>query len=212
MERFKKIYKIYDYFNFFASFGFEKYFRFKASRILKGFVLDAGCGKGEFTEFILRNKKVKKVVGIDITKEMVKERNKKLDSYFLLGDVHEMPFKEGKFDFVASAFLYRNINPERFFKECKRVLKKNGKILILEMGLPDFFIIKFFYLIYLKFLEILTHLIFKKEISKEYKFLFESIKKFNKGEEIKKYFKNLKVLRINFGFAYIFILGYNNTL
>ncbi len=64
MERFKKICKIYDYFNFFASFGFEKYFRFKASKILKGVVLDAGCGKGEFTEFILKNKKVKKVINL----------------------------------------------------------------------------------------------------------------------------------------------------
>lgn len=206
MERFKKICKIYDYFNFFASFGIDKYSRFKASKLLKGLILDAGCGKGEFTEFILKNKRVKKVIGIDITKEMIRERNKSLNSYFILGDVHNMPFKSNKFDFVASGFLYRNIDPAKFFKECKRVLKKDGKILILELGLPDFFIIKFFYLIYLKFLEILVSLIFNKEIFREYKFLFESIKKFNKGEEIKKYFKNFKVLKIGFGFFYVFIL------
>lgn len=205
-ERFRKIYKIYDYFNSIASFFLDKWWRFRAAKIAKGFVLDAGCGKGEFTEFILKNKNVRRVIGIDITKEMVMEKNKDLKLDFILGDVHKMPFKEKKFDFVVSAFLYRNIEPEKFFRECKRVLKKDGKILILEMGLPDFFMIKFVYLIYLKFLEIFTSIIFNKEISKEYKFLFDSIKKFNKGENIKIYFKKFRVIRISFGFAYIIII------
>ncbi len=207
MERFRKIYKIYDYFNFIASFSLDRYWRFKASKLGGGICLDAGCGKGEFSKYLLKNKKVKKIFGIDITKEMIFEGKKKINLNFIIGDVHKMPFKEKTFDYVVSSFLYRNIDPYNFFKECKRILKKDGKIIILEMGLPDFFLIKFFYLIYLKFLEKITSLIFKKEISKEYKFLFDSIKKFNKGEEIKKFFKKVKSLKINFGTAYIFILS-----
>jgi|GEM_PF-2040252 ubiquinone/menaquinone biosynthesis C-methylase UbiE len=205
-ERYKKIYKIYDYFNSFASFSLDRWWRFRAGKLVKGFVLDAGCGKGEFTEFLLKNREVKKVIGIDVAREMVKEKKKYLSAIFMLGDVHKMPFKENKFDFVVSAFLYRNIEPDKFFKECRRVLKGDGRILILEMGLPDFFIIRFFYLIYLKLLEVLTSLIFPKDLGQEYKFLFNSIREFNKGESIKKRFKKLKILKINFGFAYVFII------
>lgn len=205
-KRFEKIHKIYDYFNSFASFFLDRWWRFRAGKLVKGFVLDAGCGKGEFTEVLLKNKKVKKIIGIDITEEMLKEKNKNLNADFILGDVHKMPFKKNKFDYVVSAFLYRNINPDKFFEECNRVLKKDGRILILEMGLPDFFIIRFFYLIYLKLLEILTSLIFPKNLGQEYKFLFDSIKKFNKGDSIKKHFKKCRIIKINFGFAYVFMI------
>ncbi len=77
-------------------------------------VLDVGCGSGWFTKF------KDKAIGMDInTKE------------FIRGDVRRLPFKNSSFNGVfASHIIEHTKDPSICIKEFKRVLTKNGILLI----------------------------------------------------------------------------------
>jgi len=74
-KRFERISFIYDVVNLIFSFGLDHYSRYMVSKKLRGVVLDQGTGKGELSFYISKNRKVKKVVGLDIS-EYVKKENK----------------------------------------------------------------------------------------------------------------------------------------
>jgi len=117
---------------------------------------------------------------------MLRKRIRKNKIFYTLSDVLNMPFKNSVFDFVVSAYLFRNIeDKKKFFKESKRVLKPGGKIFILDMKKPEFPVFLLFYpyiYIFTKFLEIFYP---------EYGFLRNSILK-SSVKELKNYSKNIK--------------------
>jgi len=92
-------------------------------------ILDIGCGGGIFTKIILDKYKNAKACGIDISPlciEYSKEFNKDLiDSGRLeltVGDVAEMPYKDGTFDMVVS-------NASHFFwSDLKKSLKEINRV------------------------------------------------------------------------------------
>lgn len=95
--------------------------------------LDIGCGAGYFSAEL--SKKVKKVYGLDYSKtniEAVKKRYgyiKNID--FVLGDATNMPFKNNSFDVILATEIIEHIQDDnKFVKECHRVLKKNGRLII----------------------------------------------------------------------------------
>ncbi|OYT42336.1 MAG: hypothetical protein B6U78_01455 [Candidatus Aenigmarchaeota archaeon ex4484_224] len=59
-------------------------------------ILDAGCGTGRHLNFF--EKLDKKVVGIDISKKMIKEARKKFRGYLAIGNILSLPFKDKAFD------------------------------------------------------------------------------------------------------------------
>ena len=93
--------------------------------------LDIGTGGGEK---VLKNyPKVKKIIGIDYSKEMIKTANANLEKSerknenisFVKMDINNMEFNDNSFDIVTAR--HTNLNVE----EIRRVLKPNG-ILIIE--------------------------------------------------------------------------------
>ena len=93
--------------------------------------LDIGTGGGEK---VLNNyPKVKKIIGIDYSKEMIKTANinlekskrKNEDISFFKMDINNMEFEDNVFDVVTARHTNLNV------KEIRRVLKPNG-ILIIE--------------------------------------------------------------------------------
>lgn len=95
-------------------------------------VLDIGCGRGEYGDDPLafrRNlrilkKKVRKVIGVDVDKVAVK--NPFLDQFFLMTD-KKWPIKDRSIDLVLGDWVLEHVqNPDNFFSEAGRVLKKNG--------------------------------------------------------------------------------------
>lgn len=94
-------------------------------------VLDLGCGGGLGLE-LLNN--IDGYVGIDIAPKMIelaKAQHKK--GVFLEGDMENLEFEEGSFDYVISIFgsFSHSACPEKVVEEIMRVLKPGGKILIM---------------------------------------------------------------------------------
>jgi len=99
---------------------------------------DIACGNGR--HLIPFAKRCKRVIGLDFSKELlkiVKEKleKEKLDNVELLhSNVLELPLKDESIDAVLFIAAIHNIkgreNRIKTLKEIKRILKKNGKILI----------------------------------------------------------------------------------
>ena len=88
-------------------------------------VLDIGCGNG----YIMGNLKANSVIGIDQCFEMLAQGNNK---NFLCADAENLPFPKDSFDAVYSVDLLEHIpNPDIMVKESSRVLKDNGKLIII---------------------------------------------------------------------------------
>lgn len=96
-------------------------------------ILDLGCGDGLNIK-ILRQKGIKNVVGIDISKELLKEA-KKLNpkNKFYLASAESLPFKSDNFDVVlVDSVFHHFMRFEKSLKEIKRVLKPGGRLCFVE--------------------------------------------------------------------------------
>ena len=94
-------------------------------------VLDLGCGNGIFTSEL--SKRFPNVVGIDMSKTMLKEARKKGKEITFVQHNLEESFPEfnNKFDLIVAKLLLMYIeNLDGFVEECYRVLKKNGTMLV----------------------------------------------------------------------------------
>ncbi len=100
-------------------------------------VLDIGCGTGEFERLLLTENPQQVITGVDISEEMLLVAKQKCRTYpnvsFQNASVSALPFADNSFDVVvsASAFHYFD-DPDIALKEIKRVLKPDGKVVILD--------------------------------------------------------------------------------
>ncbi len=95
-------------------------------KYLKGKCLDLGCGDFRNTFW------VKKVVGIDI-----KKPSPTLPIPFVRYDLNKLPlpFKDNQFDTILASHVLEHLeSPYLVLKECKRILRSNG---ILIIGMPN---------------------------------------------------------------------------
>jgi SAM-dependent methyltransferase len=102
----------------------------------EGKVLDVGSADGTMTEFILRQTGADLVIGVEALASSVDyaqkrfSRNKKLQ--FFQVDAERLPFKRGEFDMVYCMDTIEHfLDPEKALKEMRRVLKKDGQLVIL---------------------------------------------------------------------------------
>ncbi len=209
---FDKIVLRYDLLNRLLSFGQDIHWRKKmAKEALKDgsqFVLDLAVGTGDSAKELLN--KGSKVIGVDISFEMLKIAKGKIQKNFfpLCASAYELPFREKIFDAVTCAFGIRNMHAtEIALREIHRVIKDKGKIIILEFALPKGFLKKP-YLLYLK--KIVPLFASFLSCRSAYEYLGSSIEKFFKPEEFSKLlqncgFKNLKIYSLSFGAVYLYV-------
>lgn len=101
-------------------------------------ILDVGCGYGRLAKQILKKYKNVNIYGVDISPVYVKLFNFGLKPYCKakVADVRKLPYVKGSFDlvFVVTTLVYLLREKDRIaaFKEMFRVLKKNGKLVIIE--------------------------------------------------------------------------------
>lgn len=109
-------------------------------------ILDAGCGGGKTINRLAKIAEKGKVIGIDYSKDCVewsKEFNEELVKEGRVEvyntSVEKLPFEDNKFDVVTAVeTMYFWPNILESFKEIKRVLKSNGKFIVInEMYMDD---------------------------------------------------------------------------
>ena len=90
----------------------------------KGTLIDIGCGKMPYKEYIFANSEVCRYVGLDIENTLVYDKNVKPDFTW---DGIKMPFNTNEFDCaMATEVLEHCPEPETVLKETYRVLKPGG--------------------------------------------------------------------------------------
>lgn len=96
-------------------------------------VLDLGCGDG-LNISILRQMDVDKVVGIDISKELLElAKQTNPGTKFYVGSAQKIPFKAESFDVVLVDSVFHHLMEyEDTAREIKRVLKRGGRLCFIE--------------------------------------------------------------------------------
>jgi len=95
-------------------------------------ILDLGCGSGNF--YRLFASKARSYVGIDISKELLKEfRNKQQQSVVLINSsMDDLPiFQSGSFDAIFSIYsIYYSLRPEDLVMNLHSVLSERGHLFV----------------------------------------------------------------------------------
>jgi SAM-dependent methyltransferase len=95
---------------------------YKISRLAKGKILDIGYAQHP-------NKLLHKPIGIDVVKRSPPENYEAVYSVNLNHD--PLPFPENTFDSVIAADVIEHVeNPSFLLRECNRVLKSDGKLIL----------------------------------------------------------------------------------
>lgn len=89
-----------------------------------GNLLDIGCGKMPYKEYILKNSVVNKYEGIDIEDALVYDNNIKPDFYW---DGKTLPLANKTYDVIIATEVLEHVpDIKHFLNEVNRVLKKGG--------------------------------------------------------------------------------------
>jgi ubiquinone/menaquinone biosynthesis C-methylase UbiE len=105
-------------------------------------VLDVAAGTGLLSQTVAP--KVKRIVALDLTPEMITQGRKQihrrglLNISFILGRAEALPFPAGTFDLVMTRFSFHHFGrPEIVLREMIRVCRPEGNIAIVDLLAPD---------------------------------------------------------------------------
>lgn len=151
----------YDKINSILSFGVHSAWRKKTVEMSGAKpgdrVLDCATGTGDLAfEFKLRVGHTGDVTGTDFCKEMIEHAPAKADKkqlvvHFEVADAMNLPYEDNSFDVASIAFGIRNVDdPLQCLKEMARVVKRGGRVVILEFGQPEG-VVKYPYQIYSRY-------------------------------------------------------------
>jgi demethylmenaquinone methyltransferase/2-methoxy-6-polyprenyl-1,4-benzoquinol methylase len=101
------------------------------------YLLDIGTGTGDLAREAITQFPQSRVIAADFTLQMMRVGQKRGVLAFSSADALHLPFDDSSFDAVVSGFLMRNvIDLSRALQEQYRVLKKGGRIVILDTTRP----------------------------------------------------------------------------
>ncbi|UCC66282.1 MAG: ubiquinone/menaquinone biosynthesis methyltransferase [Deltaproteobacteria bacterium] len=181
----------YDVLNTLLSFCADKWWRREAIQALgpsdKELLLDACAGTMLLGKGFVRRWADAKAVALDFSLEMLEKGMEKAKNSSVIpvcGDAERMPFRDETFDKVIVGFGIRNLaDPQRGIEELFRVLKRGGRVVILEFGRPSLPVFKDLYRWYLSLVVdrlggIISH---QKET---YRYFYHSVMAFPEREEV----------------------------
>lgn len=212
-EMFGSIAKRYDITNTVLSCGIHHLWKNKTVNLIdpNSFVLDLCTGTGDL--LAIMSKKQIRSVGADFCFPMLEVASKRQDidkkNSLILADGTELPFADESFDTVTVAFGIRNIPQlDSGLHEIRRVLKKNGTLLILEFGQIENPFLRYFYGIYSKYFMPLIGKILTGNYN-AYAYLPETASKFPCGKKFeavleKNFFSVKNIDTLSFGIGYIY--------
>jgi demethylmenaquinone methyltransferase/2-methoxy-6-polyprenyl-1,4-benzoquinol methylase len=196
---YSRIYKRYDLINRLFTFGMDQSWRKEAAqwclRYQPESVLDLCCGTGDLTILLAGNAEtITSVTGFDRNTEMLKAARQKSarknlhDIHYIQGDASQLPFADSSFDCITIGFGFRNLtydnpNSSDYISEMHRVLKKGGKLFILESGIPENRLMRFFFTCYLYLVLIPIGFVLSDD-PKAYRYLAQSSANFFRVDEV----------------------------
>ncbi len=153
----------YDLLNRLLSFGLDVFWRRQLVKFLPAQhnqkLLDLATGTADVPlTLVRRSKNIEYAVGIDLADKMLtigqaKVMAAKLEDRIMLnhGDASYIDFNAEVFNAVTIAFGIRNVeDPLQVLREMQRVLKPQGRALILEFSLPENKTLRALHLFYLR--------------------------------------------------------------
>jgi demethylmenaquinone methyltransferase/2-methoxy-6-polyprenyl-1,4-benzoquinol methylase len=214
-KTFDSISSNYDIVNELISFGLHKKWKsdFVKLRKFSGNVIDIATGTGDIAIKIKGKYPDVAITGYDPSNNMLnlaRKKNTHKDINFLQGFCEDMPFENEFFDIATITFGIRNTKSvNESLTEIRRVLKKNGVLMIMEFSKNETIVIKQLYKIYLHWIIPFVGLLFSK--FNEYKYLADSIEGFYSKDEMNKilefnHFKVMENVQYNFGLVTVYIV------
>ena len=152
----------YDRLNHLMSLGVDRSWRRRALREIvtperPQALLDIACGTGDFALAQARRMHAdSRITGLDLSEGMLAVMREKVEKAGLAGrisceqgDCEQMRFAEGSFDCATIAFGIRNFaHREAALVEILRVLKPGGRLVILELSVPENKLLRWAYNLY----------------------------------------------------------------
>jgi demethylmenaquinone methyltransferase / 2-methoxy-6-polyprenyl-1,4-benzoquinol methylase len=218
-EMFDNISPKYDFLNHFLSMGIDIQWRKKVVKLVQEHqpktILDIATGTGDLA-IAMSRLKVDKIVGLDLSNGMLEVGRKKIQEAKLdqliemvQGDSENLPFEDNSFDVITVSFGVRNFeNLEKGLSEINRVLKPNGKFIVLEFSQPRKFPMKQLYRFYsTKILPLMGRIISKD--ASAYTYLPESVAAFPYGDKFveilhKVGFRDASARELTFGISSVY--------
>ncbi|HWP59465.1 MAG TPA: ubiquinone/menaquinone biosynthesis methyltransferase [Candidatus Acidoferrales bacterium] len=158
-KTFDRIAQRYDLLNRVISFHLDTAWRNRALAELgvagsAARILDLGTGTGDLA--LAAAKTGAKIVGLDLSKEMVRRARAKTARAgleekisYVIANALVPPFKSESFDGIITAFVLRNVSDlELFFASAHALLKPEARFVSLEMFPPRTYLFSFFYSLY----------------------------------------------------------------
>lgn len=217
----RNIIPVYDRVNSVISLGKDN--KFRQEGIIKSvkpgdIILDAGSGYGNMSKTALES------VSTDITiffydpifemltrvKDNIGKINNFSNFFLFRGVFEQMPFKSNTFDDVLCGYSIRDaIELDNAFREIHRVLKKDGRFVIVDLGKPDNFFSRTLVTFYLRYF--LTFLAFFVAGKQGFPFhtLYGTFLRWPKNQDLEKlllkYFSKVDFQKKFFGGAIIVV-------
>lgn len=211
----------YDLLNRCLSLGIDVLWRKRMMKELPAgdqlIALDLATGTGDVALELAAQKRVAKVQGLDLSTGMVELGKKKIikkgfahKAQLGIGDGVAVPVADESQDVVTLSFGIRNFpDPQLSLKNIHRVLKPNGRALVMEFGLPKNFLVRAVYLFYFrKLLPFVGNLI--SGHGDAYTYLNKTVEDFPYDQDFLNWmkeagFKNPKAVSLSFGIAFLYI-------
>lgn len=107
-------------------------------------VLDIGTGSGEILPWVAARLTDGEVVGTDISSGMVEKAGERIARHgledrarTLYDDIEDSAFPDDHFDRIIATFTFTTIpEPAKAIRECARILKPDGRMVVLDTGRP----------------------------------------------------------------------------
>ncbi len=203
----------YDLANHMLSCGTDFYWRKCAANMVASWrprkIVDLATGTGDLALALQKKLPDAEVTGVDFLPEMLELARRKGLRETILADAMKLPFPDASFDCVTIAFGLRNMeNWRAALVEMSRVLKRDGRLLVLEFSMPTVSIVRTIYRFYLhRCLPLLGSFLTRKKSA--YDYLGDSIEEFPSGRAMidlieASGFKHATLQPLSYGIATIY--------
>lgn len=210
----------YDTMNHTMSLNMDKRWRTRGIKALADIkpqrILDVATGTGDLAIEAYMRLRPASIVGIDISEQMMNVGRTKVErlglSDAILFDRQnccDLSFEDDSFDAVMVAFGVRNFEDlDKGLCEMLRVLRRGGRLMILELSTPEYFPARQGYRIYSKLIPRLGKIFTKSR--QAYDYLPKSISAFPQNRQMteimtKNGFKNVSYKKLSWGTCSMYI-------